>query len=154
MNLPGNTRMAVIYGVFVVLSALMAFLLFKFLPSSAEAEGQLAGLAFKAGGAIAGFLASFWLLHLAYSQHTLPARLAITGNVLDEQERPVKGATVWVDGVDRRKSSDDTGWFSIEVDNQPEWTVRAEKAGATGNLTLDANAIHRPARIRLKKKAP
>lgn len=146
---------ATIYLLFAGISAAIAYALFKYLPgSTASAEGSIGGISFNAGGAFAGSLLSFWLLHQAYTKIILPNRLAITGNVFDEDTNPISEAEVSVDGVDRRKSTDPTGWFTIEVDRQREWTVRARKEELfhPSSVTATPSRIDQPIRIVLKKK--
>jgi hypothetical protein len=148
---------AAIYLLFFCFSAAIAFILFKYIPGSeATAEGSIGDLSIKAGGAFAGFIISFIVLHQAYTKIILPKRLVITGNILDEHNSPVLDAVVTVDGVDRRKKTDDNGWFTIEVDrHQSQWTVRAEKANvfASDFITVNSSDIDKPVRITLKKKA-
>ena len=145
---------AAIYLLFFCFSAGIAFILFKYIPGSeATAEGSIGDLSIKASGAFAGFIISFIVLHQAYIKIIMPKRLAITGNILDEDNNAVPGATVAVDGVDRRKTTDDNGWFTIEVDDQREWTVRAGKGDFFTAIAVVAGDVGKPVRITLKKKA-
>lgn len=146
---------AIIYIIFFIISAIIAFTLFKYLPgSTAATEGSIRGIAFKAGGAFAGFLISFIVLHLAYTSIILPIRLNITGNVFDEDKNPIPNAEVSVDGVDRYKYTDKNGWFTIEVNRQREWTVRARepKLFQPSFITTNPSKIDKPIVITLKKK--
>lgn len=155
INLKGLEKhlvIALIYLAFFVVSGVIAFIFFSYLSSTAAIEGSWQGLTVKFGGAIAGFLATFFLLHWTYEKILSPKKLSITGNVFDENGGYVKGATVAVDGVDRRKTTDENGWFNIEVDDKPEWTVRAHKADALGHVTLSNREIQQVVRLVLKKK--
>ena len=49
----------------------------------------------------------------------------IIGNVLSENGHPVTGAIVFVEGLDRRKRTDENGWFQIQVDDRESFIVRA-----------------------------
>lgn len=138
---------------FFAISAAVAYLLFDQLPdSTASAEGSLGGLGIKAGGGIAGFLISFWLLHRAYQAMAGIRTLSITGNVFDADDEPVADAIVSVDGVDRQRRSDPNGWFRIDVDEQPDWTLRARTDSLAGSLRVEAAQVQRPVRLVLKKK--
>jgi hypothetical protein len=156
MNLKANKTMAMIYLAFFIVSALIAFVLFKFLPgSSADAGGSLLGIDFKAGGAIAGFIISFAVLAFLYHHFmTTPVTgLRISGNVFDAEENPLKGVTIAVDPERGSVLSDDNGRFEMEVSERDKWTVRARKSGYdNGKVDVDANQIHEPVRILLKKK--
>jgi hypothetical protein len=78
---------AAIYLLFFCFSAGIAFILFKYIPGSeATAEGSIGDLSIKASGAFAGFIISFIVLHQAYTKIIMPKRLAITGNILDEEQ--------------------------------------------------------------------
>lgn len=75
------------------------------------------------------------------------AKLTITGNVLLASGTPVKGATVFVEGVDRRKETDDIGWFAIEVDRQASWIVRVLHDQRAVKATVTPNSIRKPVRL-------
>jgi len=82
------TLMLLIVAVIVLLPIVPAFLLFKFLPSRADASGPLQGLEIKLGGAFAGY---FILVVLILSQLTRLKEIAspepqvwkVTGTVQD-----------------------------------------------------------------------
>lgn len=108
---------AVIYIIFVIVSLLVSVILFGFLHSTGVMKLVFASAIEQAefGGAFAGFLVTLILLIRSYNQALKEAKLIITGNVSDVGNNPVKGALVFVDGVDRQKETDTTGWFAIEV---------------------------------------
>lgn len=76
-------------------------------------------------------------------------KLHIIGNVFDDEGRPVKDAFIQVDGVDRRKLTDESGWFQIEVNEQSSWTVRAIKDNATSRITVHKDYISAPINLNL-----
>jgi hypothetical protein len=155
MNLKDKTTMAWIYGVFFVLSVLAAVMLFKYLPSTAVAEGTLFGLTFNVGGAVAGSIGLFLALHFAYSEFLsgTGTGLRLSGNVLDDRDNPLEGAVVSVDGQIGDTRTNQTGWFQMDVGDRPSWTVRATKEGYdAGKIDIDANRNDEPVRILLKKK--
>lgn len=148
-------KIAWIYGLFFLLSAAVAFVLFYFLPSSADASGSLDGITFKAGGAIAGFIVSFLVLHFAYSRFmSKSGELRVSGNVLDEQDYPVQGATVSVDGQNMGDTgTDSNGFFQVRVEVEPPWKLRARKEGyEAGVIEIDCDNATKPVQILLKKK--
>lgn len=156
MDPKDHVIIAAIYGLFFLLSAVVAFVLFKFVPSSTEAGGTLLGMDYKASGAIAGFIVSFLVLHFAYSRFMSKSReLRVSGNVFDEQDKlPVKGAIVSVDGHDMGDTGTDSkGLFRVRLEGPPPWTLRAIKEGYEVCVTeLDRNQAKKPVPILLKKK--
>lgn len=78
--------------------------------------------------------------------------LMLTGNVLLDGGAPVKGAVVFVDGVDRKKETDETGWFQITVDPRPEWTVRAQYGGRVAHRTVTVDEGANPVVLTLAAK--
>jgi hypothetical protein len=94
------TLMLLIVAVIVLLPIVPAFLLFKFLPSRADASGPLQGLEIKLGGAFAGY---FILVVLILSQLAKLKEIAspepqvwkVTGTVQDSHGRAIEplGAT-------------------------------------------------------------
>src|SRR5215470_9974451 len=83
-------------------------------------------------GAFAGFLATFIFLIRSYNS-TAQARIFLSGNVLWQDGSPASQALVFVEGTDRQKFTDTTGWFQIEVPNQDRWTVRVTIGEVTAN---------------------
>jgi hypothetical protein len=74
-------------------------------------------------------------------------RINIIGNVFTKEGKPVKGAYVFVDGVDRRKETDLNGLFSIEVNPQDTWTVRASYNDKITYRTIRRDEIRTPAKL-------
>lgn len=149
--------MAGIYGVIFLLSAVIAFVLFKFLPSTASVEGVMGGYAIKLGGAIAGFIASFWVWHLAYSKITQPKKLEATGTVLLDGE-PLEGAKVYAGGDARTDTSKAGGHFSLELNPAfSSWTLYAvyEQNGDSFSAehTVTQAQLKKIHTLSLKKKA-
>ena len=82
--------------------------------------------------------------------HNVHNRLAITGNVLFSDGLPVPGAHISVDGIDRHKISDSTGWFQIEVSEQrAPWQVRAIYGKYIASITVKRTSISKPVTIAL-----
>jgi len=153
METRSKVVMASVYIGFFILSALVAFLLFTYLPGSeASAEGDMGGLNFKTGGAFAGFIISFWLLHLAV-RSWYKHNPKLTGNVLDEDGAGLEGAMVSVNDVSGEEFTNRTGYFSKEVfGSKPEWVVRASKKDyLAATVTVKANAMQ-GITLKLKKK--
>ena len=153
METRSKVVMASVYIGFFILSALVAFLLFTYLPGSeASAEGDMGGLNFKTGGAFAGFIISFWLLHLAV-RSWYKHNPKLTGNVLDEDGAGLEGAMVSVSDVPGEEFTNRTGYFSKEVfGSKPEWVVRASKKDyLAATVTVKANAMQ-GVTLKLKKK--
>jgi len=82
--------------------------------------------------------------HLIRRPERISPRLFITGNVFLADGLPVKGAMVIVDGVDRRKETDSSGWFQIEVDEQESWVVRASYGSSTANSGVRKDDLRKP----------
>ena len=78
----------------------------------------------------------------------------VTGNVFLYSGYPAQDATVIVDGVDRRKKTDSNGWFSIEVNQQATYTVRAYYDGMAINETITENEINKPVILKFPKVQP
>lgn len=141
-----------IYGIYLIISAIVAGVIFWLIPSQASVEGSWEGYAFKAGGGLAGFLITFAALVYAFQRDTFRGNLKITGNVFDEEQTPITGAMVFVDGIDRRKTTDETGWFTLEVEPRAEWTVRASKDSYSSASTT-VKTTDTPVTLVLKKKS-
>lgn len=151
-----HVTIAWIYGLFFLLSAAVAFVLFYFLPSSADASGTLGGVKFKAGGAVAGFIASFLVLQFAYSRFaSKPSELRVSGIVVDEQDHPVQGAKVSVDGQNLGDiGTHSNGFFEVRLESRPPWTLRARKEGYEVCVTeIDRKQAKTPVPIQLKKNS-
>jgi hypothetical protein len=103
------------------------------------------------GGAFAGFIATLILLTKSYNRIHASQRIVIRGNVLFEDHKPVTRAIVSVDGIDREKLTDRTGYFAIEVDAMHEWTVRASFKGAATSKTVRVAEITNPVKLVLPK---
>lgn len=155
MNLEANTRIALIYLIFFLTSAFIAFLLFMFLPSDVGAQGHLFGINFNATGATAAFIISFLVLHFGYT-HFFPKtkHILLEGNVLDEAGSGVAAARVSVSQERGETLTDSGGYFGVRVNNRDSWTLKAEKDGyeLREAAIVKANKTHEPINIILKKK--
>lgn len=146
---------ATIYVVFAAVSLLVAIVLFGILHSTGIMKVVLTGFVQEAefGGAFAGFLITLIFLIRSYNQASRSITLAITGNVLFDTGSPVKGALVFVQGIDRqKKESDANGWFRIEVDERPSWTVRASFKGQNVHTVVNRSDIRSPIQLTLQDK--
>lgn len=134
---------ATIYVIFVVLSLLVASVLFGILHSTGIMKFVLAGAVQEAefGGAFAGFFVTLIFLIRSYNQASKSEKLTIRGNVLFTDGSPVKGALIFVEGVDRQKETDTTGWFEIEVNEQKSWVVRASYGSEVAHATVKRGKI-------------
>jgi len=142
---------AIIYIAFVIVSLIVALMLFGILQSSGIVKlasiGVVQGAEF--GGAFAGFLITLIFLVTSYNHSFSDKRQTIVGNVFFDDNQPVKGAIVFVEGVDRQKETDATGWFEIEVNEQPAWSVRVTFQRQTSQSTVARNQIDKPLRLTL-----
>jgi tRNA A-37 threonylcarbamoyl transferase component Bud32 len=71
----------------------------------------------------------------------------ITGNVLSENGHPVPGAIVFVDGVDRRKVTDENGWFQIQVDDRESFIVRTMFENRVAFTKVIRSKLREPIRL-------
>ncbi len=143
---------ATIYTLFTVVSLGVAVVLFGVLHSTGIMKFAFANTIKEAefGGAFTGFLATLIFLVKSYNQSTRSVKLAITGNVLSDNGSPIKSAFVFVEGVDRKKETDSTGWFQIEVDERKSWVVRASYNDHNEQKAVKRNDIRKPITIILK----
>ena len=79
-----------------------------------------------------------------------PTGWAITGNVFLSNGKPVRGATVFVEGIDRQKETDASGWFSIDVNEQRTWIVHALYKDELAERVVRRANIARPVRLMLR----
>lgn len=89
------------------------------------------------------------IAHVYISNPPLLTPITLSGNVLTQDGLPVQGATVYVEGVGIDRSTDRTGWFTIEVNDRPEWTIRARYEAATAQATLRRSEKETPIRLTL-----
>lgn len=85
----------------------------------------------------------------ATSSHT---EQIIRGNVFFPSGKPVKGATVFVEGIDRRRETDDNGWFSMSVDDQDSWVVHALYEHRTAEIEVGKDQASKAIRITLSEE--
>lgn len=144
---------AFIYTIFTILGLVVAVVLFSFLHSTGIMKLVFPGVVQSAefGGAFTGFFVTLFLLIRSYRQASKVEILAITGNVLSNDGTPIKGAMVFVEGVDRQKETDLSGWFQIEVSDQEIWTIRAHYGGQVAEAKVRRKNIYRPVRLVLSK---
>ena len=130
---------AFIYTVFVIISIFAALVLFGILHSTGLLKIAFGETVKEAEfcGAFAGFLATLIILINSYNRVTKgKERITLRGNVLFSNGKPVPNARVFVEGVDRQKLTDQTGWFEIEVNEQCKWMVRASYDNFTGSVCV------------------
>lgn len=75
----------------------------------------------------------------------------IRGNVLHRSGLPAVGAKVFVEGIDRTKETDKTGWFQIEVDSLQTYTVHATLDDFDATVEIPVYLIDTPARLILTR---
>jgi len=78
------------------------------------------------------------------------SNISLTGNVLCSDGYPVEGAIVFVEGVDRKKKTDTTGWFTIVVDTKEFYVVRSIHKNVVNDITVSKKDIDKPIRLVLK----
>jgi hypothetical protein len=82
-----------------------------------------------ATGGIVSFVLAFFLIDRTY-RYTLslkPSRLTLTGNVSDEKDKGIFGTLIHVKGTSNQVSSNNVGFFSVEVDaKKDKWIIVAE----------------------------
>ncbi|HVG00857.1 MAG TPA: hypothetical protein VND68_13545 [Chloroflexia bacterium] len=89
-------------------------------------------------------LLGFIILDVDTRRHPSPQNIALTGVVLSSDGFPIKDARVSIDGSDRIKETDDNGSFSIQVDRQEAWTVRAVYKQWVVSATVKRMEINKP----------
>ncbi len=143
---------ATIYIAFVFVSLIVAAVLFGIFQTTAVMKIAFPTAADQAefGGAFAGFLATLLLLIRSYSRVSHGGRRSLTGNVLTPEGTPVPNATVFVEGVDRQKVTDATGWFTIEVGDQESWVVRAVSGAKSCERSVKSGEAAAPIRLTLR----
>jgi len=104
-------------------------------------------------GAAAIFVITFFILHRLPIIGT-KAKSELKGNVVFADGKPVKGASVSVDGIDRHRETDDTGLFTIEVNEQNSWVVRASYENRTVYETVKRGDHQKPVLLSLKPPEP
>lgn len=147
---------AIIFIAFTFVSLISAVVLFGLMDSTGFME-----LAFpdyvkeaKFGGALTGFLATLLILIRETNKpdELTGQNLTLKGNVLDDDENPIRGAVVFVIGTDRKKYTDDMGYFAITVENQDEWDIRATWQNKSTTKTLKNNEINKPIILKFDEK--
>jgi hypothetical protein len=141
---------AFVYIAFVIVSCMAAFVLYGVLQSSGVLKLALTGGVREAefGGAFAGFFATlFWLVH-SYNRTTAsPTAINLTGTVLTPDGVPAEGAKVIVEGLAIQGATNDAGWFSIEVKDRPQWTLRARYKDMVTQATVKRQNKDDPVRL-------
>lgn len=108
-----------------------------------------------ATGGIVSFVLAFFLIDRTY-RYTIsikPSHVTLTGNVSDKKDKGIFGALVYVKGTASQVSTNNVGFFSIEVDAKKEqWVIVAEHNDYEANsLTITKDKCDDVA-ITLKKK--
>lgn len=147
---------ATIYLLFTIASVLVAVILFGLLHSTGVMQLVFPGTIDKAnfGGAFAGFLATLILLIKSYNKISKNKVFSITGNVFFADGKPAEGAVVFVLGVDRRKETDSTGWFRIEVNEQNNWVIKAMYENGVAELMVERQKLLEPVCLTLPQSGP
>lgn len=144
---------AFIYSIFALISLVCAVVLFGFLEGTGILKIVIPDYVDEAefGGAITGFIVTMLILIRSYLAVFSNSRLIIKGNVFSVNGSPIVHALVFIDGIDKQKHTDETGWFSIEVDNfNTEWTVRATYEGLSAQTEVTTANILKPVRLEIK----
>jgi hypothetical protein len=93
-------------------------------------------------------IVSFSLLSYFNAQRSRQQReWIVTGHVFLSNGKPLKGALVFVEGVDRSKETDANGWFSIVVNEQESWIVHASYNEQYTETEIARENINKPIRL-------
>ena len=109
-----------------------------------------------ATGGIVSFVLAYFLIDRTY-RYTLtlkPPRLTLTGNVSDEKDKGIYGALVYVKSTSNQVSTNNVGFFSIEIDaKNKQWVIVAEHNDyEASSVTITKDKLDGVA-ITLKKKS-
>lgn len=97
---------------------------------------------------------SFLYVQLAKNKLDFSQTFSITGNVYFDNELPAENATVFVEGVDRRKLTDSNGWFQIEVPKSKTWTIKAHYDDKVTSKVVKLKDVHNPVSVIFPKASP
>jgi hypothetical protein len=137
------------YGVPCIIVALLIVLVRSTLP-----ENMLWLLLILILAPLAGYIFSDWDMR---RQDTAIEKIrqtdgpTIRGNVFFEDGFPIEDAMVTVDGMDRRRTTDENGWFQIEVNRQREWVVRAIYKEQVATSTVAIENVQGPIKLVLPR---
>ena len=140
-----------------LVSLFIAYIAYHYLDSKGTLEFSGAYIkSANATGGIVSFVLAFFLIDRTY-RYTLalkPSRLTLTGNVSDEKDKGIFGALVYVKGTSNQVSTNNVGFFSIDVDTKKgQWVVVAEHDNyEASSVTITKDKLDRVA-ITLKKKS-
>lgn len=101
-----------------------------------------------------GVISYLYVQRLKAKPQEIVKASTIKGNVFLNNGYPAQDATVIVDGIDRRKKTDSNGWFSVEVNQQAIYTIRAYHDGMAINETVAENQINKPVVLKFPKVQP
>lgn len=137
---------ATIYVIFTLISLFVAAILFGILHSTGVVKLILTGAVKEAefGGAFAGFIITLIFLIRSYNQASTSTKLTIRGNVSSADNNPIEGAMVFIVGTGSNITTNNTGWFAIEVDEQKSWVVRAIYKGKATQATITRKDLQQP----------
>jgi|WetSurMetagenome_2_1015567.scaffolds.fasta_scaffold11227_4 hypothetical protein len=144
---------AAILIAFAVVSLVIAFVLFKFLNSSGIMSIVFPNEQGKAdlGGSIVGFLLTLWLL-IRSLDNDGEIELVLKGRVCDANGLPVNGAKVFAATAKHSEITNESGYFSIEVKPQKEWTVTATHEQQTENIIIKSNSCNDFIEVKFSEK--
>jgi hypothetical protein len=119
---------AFIYLGFVFASLVVAAVLFGLLHSTGVLKlvWRDAGTEAQFAGAFAGFFILLMFLIRSYEGAVRDRMRQLRGNVYLPRGSPAVNALVWVEGIEGKRRTNETGWFAIEVDDRAEYRVVAE----------------------------
>lgn len=100
-------------------------------------------------------IVSFSFQNYVISQRSeVQVEWTITGNVFFSNGTPIKGAIVFVEGVDRRKETDENGWFSIAVNRHGPWVIHGGYNEHFVRAEIGKEDIHETVRLTIPDKNP
>jgi hypothetical protein len=138
-----------------LVSLFIAVIAYLYLDSKGSLE--IAGEYIKAAnatGGIVSFVIAFFLIDRTY-RYSISRKKMISGNVSDETGKGIFGALVYLRGTSNQVSTNNVGFFSIEIDaNKDQWVIVAEQIEYETNfITITKQKQNEEVTITLKKKS-
>lgn len=148
-------RIAYIYILFVFVSLIAAGFLFGILESTGILEVAFPDYVKSAnfGGAATIFLVVLIFLIKRFDEAiNQTSSFTIKGNIFDFEGNALEGVNISIDGDNRRTTSDQNGFFTIDVvPNLTEWNITAKYKDQSVSQSVSREAIRKPIRIEFPK---
>ncbi len=101
---------------------------------------------------VCGIGSYLYVQHINTKMSVNAHRCILTGNVYFGNGKPVEGATVFVEGIDRQRKTDATGWFSIETDKKESWSIKALFNEEIATQAVTKSEAEKPVRLIFEDK--